>query len=123
MYLNDRSTDDVPTGASDLGDMAVFVRDRSGRTKNHVVDRSPPEHSLLINRGLLGHQLLCADNIERVTLRHTVHWRSKLSNAASICGRQAVFNNAYPQLEQSLEMRRWLVEYQSVTVNEEYSPA
>jgi hypothetical protein len=57
--------------------MAVFVRDRAGRTKNHVVDWSLPELSLLIDRGLLGQQFLPADDIGRVTLRHTVHWRPK----------------------------------------------
>ena len=31
-------------------DMAVFVRDRAVRTKNHVVDWSPPELPLLIDR-------------------------------------------------------------------------
>ena len=70
MNLNDRSTDDVPTGASNLGDMTVFVRDRAGRTKNHVVDWSPPELSLLIDCGLLGYQFLAADDIGRITQRH-----------------------------------------------------
>jgi hypothetical protein len=55
--------------------MAVFVRDRAGWPKNHVVDWSPPELSLLIDRGLLDHQFLAADNIGRVGLRRTIHWR------------------------------------------------
>jgi hypothetical protein len=68
MNLNDRPTDDVPTGASDFGDMApVFERHRASRTKNDVVDWSPLELSLLIDRGLLGHQFLVTDDIERIT--------------------------------------------------------
>jgi hypothetical protein len=66
MNLNDRPTDDVPTGASDLGDMTVFVRDRAGWTKNHVMDRSPLELSLIIDCGLLGRQFLAADHIRRI---------------------------------------------------------
>ncbi len=53
MDLNDRPADNVPTGASNLCDMTVFVRDRAGWTKNHVVDWSPPQLSLLIDRGML----------------------------------------------------------------------
>ena len=62
MNLNDRPSDDVPAGASDLGDMTVFVRDGAGRTNNHVVDRSPLELPLLIDCGLFGHQFLAADH-------------------------------------------------------------
>jgi hypothetical protein len=66
MNLNDRSTDDIPTGAGHLGDVAVFVGDGAGRTKNYIVDWSPHELSLLIDRGLFGHQFHSADNIGRV---------------------------------------------------------
>ena len=37
MNLYDRPADNVPTRASNLGDIAVFMRNRTGRTKNNVM--------------------------------------------------------------------------------------
>ena len=66
MNLNDRFTDNVPTDAGNLGDMAVFMRDRAGRTKNHVRNWSLPEISQFVDRGLLSRQFFPADDIGRV---------------------------------------------------------
>jgi len=73
MNLYNRFTDHIPTGAGHLDDMAVLMRDRTRRTKNDVVDRSPSKFALYIDSRLLGHQLLAADDIGRITGRQTAH--------------------------------------------------
>ena len=73
MNLNDWSADDIPTGASNLGDMAIFVWNRARRAKNHVVYGSLFEPSLLIDRRQLRDKLGAADNIGWITIRHNAH--------------------------------------------------
>src|SRR5215471_9032159 len=50
MHLDHRIADDVPAGADDLGNMAVFVWNRTSRAKNEVVDRLKPELSFAVDR-------------------------------------------------------------------------
>ena len=76
MNLNDRPTDDVPTGASDFGDMTVFVRYRPGWRNTTSWIGVPPKAPLLIDCGLLGHQFLSADDIRRIiSHRDIFSWR------------------------------------------------
>jgi hypothetical protein len=84
MNLHDRSANDVPTGAGDLSDVAVFVRDRAGRTENQVVDRCQPEFSLFVDRGLFCHQFFATDNVGCVALRSFIRfWPNRCHQIAS----------------------------------------
>ncbi len=65
MDLNHRPANNVPTRACDLGDMAIFVRNRSRRAKSQVMNWGQPKLALLVDRRLLGQQLLAANNVGR----------------------------------------------------------
>src|SRR5262245_26576518 len=67
--LNDRTANDIPTGAGSLCKVAVFVRDRAGRTENKVVNRRQSELSFVVDRRLLCYQLFVANHVGRVALR------------------------------------------------------
>jgi len=63
MNLNDRTAEDIPTGASYFADIPIFMGNRTRRTKYDIVDRSSPEPALRIDGGLLCHKFRSTEDI------------------------------------------------------------
>ena len=84
MNLSNGFTDHIPADARHLDDMPVLMRDRTRRTKHDVMDRSPSKFALRIDSGLLGDQLLAADDIGRITGRQIAHRPVRLDNASIV---------------------------------------